>query len=175
VITVSEEQRVEVEGVLRRRDLSPRQRERLEMVKAIGLGQEVGEVARWSGRTPRTVRQWVGRFTRSGVDAVCDAPRSGRPARADAAYQEALESALRTPPPMLGLPFDVWTSARLSAYLAEMIGVRIAPSWLRSLLGRREYVYGRPKHTLHHLQNRTLTAACADLLAAVEKKGGTGA
>ena len=87
-------------------------------------------------------------------------------------YLHALDAALATSPAALGLPYDVWTSARLSAYLADRTSVRIAPSWLRTLLKRRDYVHGRPKHTLKHLQDPVATAACAEQLAAVEKKGG---
>jgi hypothetical protein len=50
---------------------------------------------------------------------VADAPRAGRPPRADAAYRQALERAVETRPRDLGLPFAVGTSARLSAYLAQ--------------------------------------------------------
>src|SRR5205823_11353931 len=52
---ITAEQRAEVETLLRRRDLSARQRERLEMVKAWALGQDLAAIARWSGRTGRTV------------------------------------------------------------------------------------------------------------------------
>jgi len=174
-IEVTEAQRQEVEELLRRRDLVPRQRERLEMVKAAGLGQDETTVARWSGRTPRTVRRWLTRFVEGGAAALVDAPRSGRPVEADAAYLAALDAAVETPPPTLGLPFDVWTSPRLSAYLARERGVRIAPSWLRTLLTGRDYTDGRPTHTLTHLQDPAATAACAQTLTAVEKRGGPGA
>jgi transposase len=172
MIQVTEEQRRTVDALLRRQDLPPRQRERLEMVKAVGLGQEIPAIAEWSGRTPRTVRQWLCRFEDGGPAALRDAPRSGRPAEADGAYLAALDAALATTPPALGLPYDVWTSARLSAYLAQTTGVTIAPSWLRTLLKRRDYTHGRPKHTLNHLQDPVATAASAEQLAAVEKKGG---
>ena len=102
---------------------------------------------------------------------MVDAPRSGRPVEADAAYLQTLDAALATSPPALGLPYDVWTSARLSAYLADRTSVQISPSWLRTLLKRQDYVQSRPKHTLKHLQDPVATAACAELLAAVEKKG----
>jgi transposase len=172
---ITAEQRAEVETLLRRRDLSPRQRERLEMVKARALGQDLAAIARWSGRTGRTVARWLRRFAEGGPAAVADAPRAGRPPRADAAYRQAVERALETPPPALGLPFDVWTSARLSAYLAETTGVRIAPGWLRVLLAQQDFVCGRPKHTLTHLQDPAEVAACKAELAAAEKKGGGGA
>jgi transposase len=169
---ISDEQRGRVEGELRRRDLSARMRERLEMVKAAALGHGLGAIVRWSGRSPRTVRFWLDRFVAVGVSGLADAPRSGRPVRADAAYLGALERTVETPPRELGFPFDVWTSPRLSAHLAGTTGVRIAPGWLRVLLGRAEFVSGRPKHTLKHLQDAAEVAACKAELAATGGEGG---
>ena len=174
-IETTDAQRQEVEALLRRRDLAPRQRERLEMVKAAVLGQDEAAIARWSGRSVRTVQRWLARFVEGAAAALTDAPRPGRPPEADATYLAALDAAVETAPPTLGLPFDVWTSPRLSVYLARERGVRIAPSWLRTLLKRHACAYGRPKHTLKHLQDPAATAACAQTLAAVGKKGGPGA
>jgi len=168
------EQRQAVEHFLRRRDLTPRLRERGEMVKAVGLGQSLGAIAAWSGRERETVGHWLRRYLAQGVDGLADAPRAGRPVHADARYVDALEAAMATAPRELGLLFDVWTSARLSAYLAEQTGVRIAPGWLRVLLGRHDFVVGRPKHTLRHLRNATEVATCEAELAAAGEKGGHG-
>jgi transposase len=169
-VTLSAEQRAEVEEHLRRRDLTPRMRERLEMVKAVGLGYGREMIAGWSGRSARTSRRWVRAFVRRGIAGLADAPRSGRPAAADSAYLEALERAADTPPRDLGLPFDVWTSGRLSVYLRKQTGVRLTPSWLRHLLARRRFAAGRPKHTLKHLQDPDEVARCEEELAAAEKK-----
>jgi len=165
-------QRSAVEARLAQRELAPRQRERLEMVKAAWLGEDVATIARWSGRTPRTVRRWLATFRDGGVAALAGAPIPGRPPKADAAYLAALERAVATPPRTLGLPFDVWSSRRLSAYLAETTGVRIAPGWLRALLHRQRFACGRPKHTLDHLQDPAEVAACEEALRAVGEKGG---
>jgi transposase len=115
MVQVTEEERCAVEALLRQRELPRRQRERLEMVKAVGFGQDLAAIAQWSGRSVRTVRHWLRRFADGGPAAVVDAPRSGRPAEADAAYRQALDAAVTTTPSALGLPFAVWTSARLSA------------------------------------------------------------
>lgn len=164
-----------VVALLRQRDLPPRQRERLEMVKATWLGADVATIARWSGRTPETVRHWLAAFRDGGVAALADAPRRGRPPKADAAYVAALEVAVETAPRDLGRPFDVWTSGRLSAYLCEQTGVRIAPGWLRVRLHRQRFACGRAKHTLDHLQDPAEVAACEDALAAAGEKGGRAA
>lgn len=157
-----------VEALLRRRDLVPRVRERLEMVRAAALGQNFGSTARWSGRSEQTVRHWLRRF----AAALADAPRAGRPPVADAAYLAALEAAVTTSPRQFGLPFDVWTSHRLAAYLQEQTGKRLAAGWLRALLARQQFASGRPKHRLTHLQDADAVAAGEQALAAVEKKGG---
>lgn len=91
-----------VEEELRRRDLPPRTRERLEMVRAAVLGQPLEGVVWWSGRSPRTIRFRLDRFVAAVVTSLADALRAGRPARADAAYLTALERAVGTSPRELG-------------------------------------------------------------------------
>ena len=87
LLRLTPEEREEVRAALRREDLPPRVRERLEMVKAADLGRDLDEIAAWSGRTPRTVRRWLGAFAEGGgIEALSDAPRSGRPVVAGAAY-----------------------------------------------------------------------------------------
>lgn len=165
------DQQAEVVRLLRRRTLPPRVRERLEMVKARALGEDLASIARWCGRSTRRVSYWLERFRLGGLAALSDAPRSGRPPRADAAYRQAMEAAVTTPPRAVGLGFDVWTAARLNTYLAEQTGIRLAPGWLRALLNHQNFVTGRPKHTLKHLQDPVAVAACTAELAAA---GGTG-
>jgi transposase len=172
LLTVTPAQRAAVETALSRRDLPPRLRERLEMVKGVALGQDLAVIGAWSGRSARTIRRWLARFAAGGPAALADAPRAGRPAKADAAYLAALEVTIETAPRSLGLPFDVWTSGRLSAYLAEETGVRVAPGWLRALLAERRFVCGRPKHTLRHRQDPAEVAACERALAEAGEKGG---
>lgn len=166
----AEAERTLIETELRRRDLPPRLRERLEMVKGVALGQDATTIATWSGRSLSRIRHWLTRYAQDGIAALADAPRAGRPPQADAAYVVALEAALATAPRDQELLFDVWTSARLSAYLAEQTGVRIAPGWLRALLARRDYACGRPKHTLKHLQDEAAIAAFRRDLATVGEK-----
>jgi transposase len=165
-LSLTPKQREDVERQLRRTDLTRRVRERLEMVKAAGLGDDVGRIARWSGRSVETVAHWLARFAAGGVAALADAPRPGRPVQADAAYLAALETA----PSALGFTFDVWTSERLAAYLEQQTGVHISPGWLRVLLAERGWVCGRPKHTLKHLQDPAAVAASKAKLAVVGEK-----
>jgi transposase len=163
--------RAEVEARLAERTLAPRLRERLEMVKGAWLGSDLATIATWSGRTARTVRRWLTAFPAGGITALADAPRDGRPPKADAAYLAALEQAVEDSPRAVGVAVDVWTSARLSAYLAQQTGTTIAPGWVRVLLHRQRFACGRPKHSVAHLQDPDEVATCEAALAAAEKKG----
>jgi len=174
-ITITPKQREEVERQLQRTDLTRRVRERLEMVKAAGLGDDRERIARWSGRSVETVEHWLVRFAAGGVEALADAPRAGRPVQANVAYLAAMDTALEIPPTALGLVFDVWTSERLAVYLEQQTGVHISPGWLRTLLTQRGWVCGRPKHTLKRLQDPAAVAASRAELGAVGEKGAGGA
>ena len=66
-ISVTPKQRDDVDRELQRTDLTRRMRERLEMVKAAALGDDVERIARWSGRSVETVERWVARFAAGGV------------------------------------------------------------------------------------------------------------
>src|SRR4051794_41578411 len=81
LLRLTPEEREELRATLRREDLSPRVRERLEMVKAADLGHDLGQITAWSGRTPRTVRRWLGAFASGGVGGVAPprAPPPGGP------------------------------------------------------------------------------------------------
>src|SRR4051812_40430877 len=65
LLRLTSEERQELRATLPRGDLSPRVRERLEMVKAADLGHGLQEIAAWSGRKPRTVRRWLVAFARA--------------------------------------------------------------------------------------------------------------
>ena len=161
-----------VERALTDRAQPARVRERLEMVKGAALGWDIAALVAWSGRSETVVRHWIGVYQTGGVSALADAPRSGRPAKADEAYLAALSGAVETDPRSLTLGVDVWTSGRLRAYLAETTGTRIAPGWLRVLLHREGFANGRPKHSVAHLQDPVEVAACAERLREVGEKGG---
>jgi DNA-binding SARP family transcriptional activator/transposase len=134
-------ERSAVEALLRHRDIPPRVRERAEMVRAAALGHAPDAIAEWTGRSAPTVRQWLERFAVEGLSALGDAPRSGRPSKVDAVYQAVLERALAAGPAGLGLPFERWTSPRLSAYLQQQTGVHLAPASLRVMLAQRGYTF----------------------------------
>jgi transposase len=106
---------------------------------------EVAAIVRESGET---VRRWVHRYEAEGIDGLADAPRSGKPAKAGAAYRERLVELVRRRPRALDLPFSLWTAARLADRLAEETGLRMSVASIHRLLRAAGLGFGRPQHTI---------------------------
>src|SRR3954469_13459842 len=77
LLRLTPEEREELRATLRREDLSPRVRERLEMVKAADLGHDLGQITAWSGGTPRTVRRLVGAVASGAGAGRSPTPHAG--------------------------------------------------------------------------------------------------
>src|SRR4051812_49599834 len=114
LLRLTPEEREELRATLRREDLSPRVRERLEMVKAADLGHDLGQITAWSGRTPRTVRRWLGAFPSggSGGPRPPPAPPPGRPLLGGPPHPRGGGGAGATPPPPRGPGLAGWASQR---------------------------------------------------------------
>lgn len=91
---------------------------------ATEAGLLVGYKSRASGP------QWVRRFNAEGIAGLEDKPRPGRPAtHTDKVRSRAIDLALRKPR-SLGLPYELWTLARLQTAYEERYGLRLASSTL---------------------------------------------
>ncbi len=111
-----------------------------------------------------TVRRWLARYQAEGVEGLGDASRPGVPPTVTPAYPRVPGGARRGRParPRLGLPFSLWTGARLSDYLVESTGLRSSVTSVYRLLRAEGVHLSRPQHTI--------TSPDADY--AVEKRRG---
>jgi transposase len=113
-------------------------------------GEEVAEILGISRRTVCTARE---RWRRQAFDGLADAPRPGRPPRADAKYVQLMLASVERDPRAMGYAFTRWTAPRLVEYLYEKTGVRVTPAWLTELLRTHGFVWRRTKRSLKSLQD----------------------
>jgi transposase len=123
--------------------LTPRTRDRLEMVRLADAGWTVPRIARHLGAHEQTVRKYVKAFLAEGFDALPDRPRPGRPPTVTAAHLDALEA-------LLDAGGRTWTTAQLVAWLAREHGVRVHPDHLSVLLHRRRFGWKRTVTSVAH-------------------------
>lgn len=83
---------------------------------------------------PDNVRARIKRFNETGLAALEDAPRSGRPVIYTAEEVGEVIATALTNPKELGLPLAMWTLDRLQAYLFETKGVRMKRSRIEQIL-----------------------------------------
>ncbi len=67
LIELDDDARTTIQDMLQQRQLTPRVRERLKMVKAAAPGHDLPTIGAWSGRSVETVRRWLARFADAGI------------------------------------------------------------------------------------------------------------
>lgn len=120
----------------RTRTATPRERDRLEMLRLADAGWAIPRIAQHLGLHHQTVRRQIKRFLAGGFAAVPDHPRSGRPPTVTEAHLRAVEA-------LLDAGGRTWTTRQLVAWLAQAQGVSVHPDHLRRLLRRRRFGWKR--------------------------------
>jgi transposase len=146
--TLSAEQLQEL-NELYRRTHDVRVRTRAQMILlAAEQGMVAAEIAPIVRQDEETVLRWLARYQAEGVEGLSDAPRAGAPAKATSGYRERLLQIARSRPRALGLPFSLWTAARLADHLAELTGVRMSTPSICRLLREGGMALSRPQHSI---------------------------
>jgi transposase len=96
----------------------------------------------------QTVRNWFKRYQAEGIEGLKDAPMPGAPRKVTPEYVKQLVEVVRLRPRGLGLPFSMWTLARLADYLAEQTGIRVEGETVRVHLKEAGIVLSRPQHKI---------------------------
>jgi len=135
-IALTAAQHDELRARTRDAGVTPRTRDRLEMIRLADAGWTIPQVARHLGCHEQTVRKYIKAFLADGFDALPDRPRPGRPPTVTAAHLDALEALLDT-------GGRTWTTPQLVAWLAQEYGVRVHPDHLSRLLHGRRFGWKR--------------------------------
>jgi len=163
-VTLTDEQRYDLQQRTRLSGLASSTRDRLEMIRLSDVGWSVPTIARHLGLHEQTVRAWIKVFLTQGFDALVNKPRGGgRSALTSAiieSVREEIASGKRT-----------WSAGPLAAWVAEHHGVRISPGRMRVHLRRAKLSYHRTARSLKHKQKPDEVAARKAEIEALEKKG----
>lgn len=166
-ITLTDDQRHELQQRTRLPGLRPDLRDRLEMVRLSDVGWSVPRIARHLALHPQTVRAWIKAFLLGGFAALANQPRGGdisavTPSMIEAARTE-IAKGTRT-----------WASHEVSDWIAEHHGVRISPRRMRVHLRRAGLSYQRTSRSLQHKQKPEQVALAKAQLDELEKRGARG-
>lgn len=162
-VTLTDEQRQELQRRTRQRGIAPSTRDRLEMIRLADAGGSIPRIARHLGQHEQTVRTWVKVFLARGFDALPNQPRGGKESALTPAILEAVRSQLAS-------GHRTWTATQLAAWITEQYGVRISPGRWRVHLKRAKLSYQRTSRSLKHKQQPAEVADKQAVLQRLEKK-----
>lgn len=146
-VSLTPQQRTELNQRSRARQLSPRMRDRLEMVRLSDMGQSVRQIAQALDVHEATVRKYLKRFVSQGdFEALADAPIPGRPPVLTDEYMRQLEQMLD----QSAAEGRTWTCRGLAEWLREQFGIRVHPRYLSEQLKDRKFRWKRTLRSLKH-------------------------
>lgn len=162
-VNLTETQRDELRSRLRRHNLEPRTRERLEMVSLADAGWRIPKIAMHVQRNEETVRYWIRKFLQQGFDALPDQPHLGQQSAIPAATLTALRAEMvqgdRT-----------WTLPQAVQWLEDEHQITVTRGWLGTLLRRAGWSYKRTQRQLRHKQDPAAVAVGRETLTAAKKR-----
>lgn len=130
---------------MRRNEVS-RVSQRAHMIFLLNRHYCVAEIARILDATQGTVRRWIERFEKEGIDCLADKPRSGRPPKVSAATLPLIERDVLTSPASKGYLFSIWTTINLSVHLVSQYGIRVSQATIRRIVEALDFRHNRPRH-----------------------------
>lgn len=126
-----------------------RQFRRLLAVLECDRGEPVSSIAELLGVSRQSVYNWIDRACRhDDLGDLLDAPRTGRPAKADETFDTLLGVLLTLPPQRFGYHAHCWTVPLLQDQLKKNMGEEYSVSTVRRSLQRLNYVWKRPRYVL---------------------------
>jgi len=141
------EQRRLSEALHRARDV--REYQRTLAVLECGRGKSKSAVARSLNVTRQSVHNWVSRYRRGKQStALRDAPRSGRPRKADEAVEALVQALMMISPERCGYAATHWTLPLLRDQVRQNLERQCSEMTMRRCLHRLGYVWKRPRYVL---------------------------
>ena len=162
-ITLTDEQRRDLQHRTRAPRLAAATRDRREMIRLSDAGWSVPKIARHLGLPEQTVRAWIKVFLAHGLAGLPNKPH----ARPHSALTPQVLTAAR---PMLRARGRTWTGGQRAAWLAQEHGLQLSASRVHYHLRRAGLSYQRTSRSLRHKQDPAAVAAHLAEAGTAEKK-----
>ena len=162
-ITLTAEQRQDLQRRTREPGIAAATRDRLEMIRLSDAGWSVPRIAHHLGLHEQTARAWIKVFLAKGFAALPNRPH----ARPHSALTPAILAATRA---MLRASGRTWTGGQVAAWLAQEYHIHLSASRVRFHLRRAGLSYQRVSRSLRHKQDPDQVAAHQTAEEAAKKK-----
>jgi len=111
-------------------------------------GRSSGEIANVLKVARSNVSQWLANFERSGIDALLEGQRPGRPCGLEPAHCNTIMEIVDSGPVAYGFTGGVWTSPMVARVISEEFGRTYHPGHVRKILYALDFSVQRPRRVL---------------------------
>jgi transposase len=116
--------------------------DRMMAIRALALGIPPAQVALLHQVTPRTLKNWIGRFNARGIDGLIDRARSGRPVAIAAEHDQQLRE-LILQPDQAGVTH--WTGKKFHGHLRDTLQLEVGYSTVIRWLHEQNFTLQVPQ------------------------------
>lgn len=113
--------------------------------RMLQAGKKPAEIAAAVGVARQTVYTWKRILEESGIDALREIDRGGRPSSLDEAQFEQIRHALLESPTAHGFATELWTIKRVRLLIERLHGVRFSEVHVWRILGRLGFSSQKPE------------------------------
>jgi putative transposase len=151
-VRLADEQKQELHRRTQQKNLPPKVRDRLEMIRLSDAGWSVPQIAKHFQLTESRARHWVKTFLKDGFDALSGKKHPGPQPKLTPEVMEQLKEKVSTGQ-------RTWSSGQAAAWLAQETGIRVTASHLCRVMNQSGLSYKRTTRTLSHKQKPEQVAA----------------
>lgn len=148
-------------------EITPRTRDRLEMLRLSDAGWSIPKIARHLRQHEQTVRYWIKAFLLGGFDALVDLPHPGKPS---AITSEILAQVRQ----WIQKGDRIWSAGQIAEEVARLYGIRRSVDQWRRLLQREKLGYKRTSRHLKHKRDQEQFDDKKAQLETLQKRGTLG-
>jgi len=130
---------------MHKKEKNPKARDRLLAYAMRKEGMSVYAIANYLNKPYSTIRDWLGRAVRNGLDGIHDKKNPGATCKLTPGQLEQLRADLIAGPDKCGFASSLWTAPLLAAHVRKRFGVEYAVVSMYKLLHRMGFSSRRPR------------------------------
>jgi len=133
-----------------RRSEESRYDHRLHAVLLVAKGMSCPEASDYLGDPERTLRQWINRYTKDGLQGLVENEHPGRPSRLTSKQLEHIGLVLRSKPEKYGLIGAIWDGKLLSAFIRKEFGITLGIRQSQRIFRQLGFRMRKPRPLIAH-------------------------
>lgn len=144
-VSLTAQERQELNQRAHQGDIAPSTRDRLEMVRLSDAGWRIPQIARHLGQHPQTVRSWIKAFLAEGFDGLANQPRGGSTSALTPAVLQAVQHEVAKGE-------RTWNAGQIAEWVALQYSVQRSAAQVRRKLREARLSYKRTSRSVRHKQ-----------------------